>query len=60
MILMELVVRGTEASLILLAEQFIKMGIKVDYCNSINHIKKLMVSIILIKKILIKILHIVR
>ena len=34
------VVRGTEASLILLAEQFIKMGIKVDYCNSINHMKK--------------------
>ena len=33
------VVRGTEASLILLAEQFIKMGIDVDYCNSINHRK---------------------
>ena len=34
------VVRGTEASLILLAEQFIKLGIKVDYCNSISAIKK--------------------
>ena len=34
------VVRGTEASLILLAEQFIKLGIKVDYCNSISVIKK--------------------
>ena len=34
------VVRGTEASLILLAEQFIKLGIKVDYCNSISDIKK--------------------
>ena len=28
------VVRGTEASLILLSEQFVKMGISVDYCNS--------------------------
>ena len=27
-------VRGTEASLILLSEQFVKMGISVDYCNS--------------------------
>ena len=35
-----IVVRGTEASLILLAEQFIRMGIKVDYCNSINKMKK--------------------
>ena len=35
MILMEHV-RGTEASLILLAEQFIKMGINVDYCNCLN------------------------
>ena len=34
------IVRGTEASLILLAEQFIKMGIRVDFCNSINSIKK--------------------
>ena len=30
------IVRGTEASLIILAEQFIKMGIEVDYCNCIN------------------------
>ena len=30
------VVRGTEASLILLSEQFVKMGISVDYCNSIQ------------------------
>ena len=28
------IVRGTEASLILLSEQFVKMGISVDYCNS--------------------------
>ena len=28
------VVRGTEASLILLSEQVVKMGISVDYCNS--------------------------
>ena len=34
------IVRGTEASLILLAEQFIKMGIEVDYCNSIHDIKR--------------------
>jgi glycosyltransferase involved in cell wall biosynthesis len=34
------IVRGTESSLILLAEQFIKMGISVDYCNSINNMKK--------------------
>ena len=27
------VVRGTEASLILLSEQFVRMGINVDYCN---------------------------
>ena len=32
--------RGTEASLILLSEQFIKMGIHVDYCNCINSKKK--------------------
>jgi glycosyltransferase involved in cell wall biosynthesis len=30
------VVRGTEASLILLSEQFVRMGINVDYCNSIQ------------------------
>ena len=30
------VVRGTEASLILLSEQFVRMGINVDYCNSIE------------------------
>ena len=35
------VVRGTEASLILLSEQFVKMGINVDYCNSINEKKKI-------------------
>lgn len=29
-------IRGTETSLILLAEQFVKMKIEVDYCNSIN------------------------
>ncbi len=28
------IVRGTETSLILLSEQFIRMGISVDYCNS--------------------------
>ena len=31
--------RGTEASLILLSEQFVKMGIDVDYCNCINREK---------------------
>jgi glycosyltransferase involved in cell wall biosynthesis len=35
------VVRGTEASLILLSEQFVKMGINVDYCNSLEYIKKI-------------------
>ena len=30
------VVRGTEASLILLSEQFVRMDINVDYCNSIQ------------------------
>jgi hypothetical protein len=30
------VVRGTETSLILLSEQFVRMGINVDYCNSIQ------------------------
>ena len=30
------ILRGTETSLILLAEQFAKMGIHVDFCNSIN------------------------
>ena len=34
------ILRGTEASLILLSEQFAKMGIYVDYCNSINDKKK--------------------
>lgn len=33
------VVRGTEASLILLAEQFVRLGINVDFCNSINNKK---------------------
>ena len=35
------VVRGTETSLILLAEQFVKIGINVDYCNSISNPKKI-------------------
>ena len=35
------VVRGTETSLILLAEQFVKIGIEVDYCNSISNPKKI-------------------
>ena len=35
-------VRGTEASLILLSEQFVRMGINVDYCNSIE--KKIKVN----------------
>ena len=30
------ILRGTEASLILLSEQFVRMGINVDYCNTIN------------------------
>ena len=30
------ILRGTETSLILLAEQFAKMSIHVDFCNSIN------------------------
>ena len=30
------ILRGTEASLILLSENFAKLGIHVDYCNSIN------------------------
>ena len=34
------ILRGTEASLILLSEQFARMGINVDYCNSINTKKK--------------------
>ena len=34
-------VRWTETSLILLSEQFIKMGIKVDYCNSIENKKNI-------------------
>ncbi len=35
------IIRGTEASLILLAEQFVKMNFEVDYCNCINDIKKI-------------------
>ena len=34
------IIRGTETSLILLAEQFVKMGIEVDFCNCIKIIKK--------------------
>ena len=34
------ILRGTEASLILLSEQFFKMGIHVDYSNCINVEKK--------------------
>jgi len=34
------ILRGTEASLILLSEQFYKMGIHVDFCNCINNKKK--------------------
>ena len=30
------ILRGTEASLILLSEQFVKIGIAVDYCNCID------------------------
>ena len=30
------ILRGTEASLILLSEQFVRMGINVDYCNTID------------------------
>ena len=30
------ILRGTEASLILLAEQFVRVGIKVDFCNCID------------------------
>lgn len=30
------IIRGTETSLILLAEQFVKIGIHVDFCNSTN------------------------
>jgi len=30
------ILRGTEASLILLSEHFVKMGMNVDYCNSIQ------------------------
>ncbi len=29
--------RGTETSLILLSEEFVKKGFKVDFCNSISH-----------------------
>ena len=34
------IIRGTESSLILLAEQFVKMGIEVDYSNCIEIVKK--------------------
>jgi glycosyltransferase involved in cell wall biosynthesis len=30
------VLRGTECSLILLAEHFVKIGLKVDFCNNLN------------------------
>ena len=33
--------RGTETSLILLAEQFIRVGIDVDFCNNILGTKML-------------------
>ena len=33
------IIRGTEASLILLSEQFVSMGLNVDYCNCINFAK---------------------
>ena len=32
--------RGTESSLILLSEHFVKMGIRTDYCNCIDVYKK--------------------
>ena len=35
------ILRGTETSLILLSEQFIKMGFEVDFCNNISNIKKI-------------------
>ena len=31
------ILRGTETSLILLSEQFVRMGYQVDYCNEINN-----------------------
>ena len=34
------IIRGTESSLILLAEQFARIGIEVDYCNSIDYMKR--------------------
>jgi len=34
-----LILRGTETSLILLAEQFVRVGIKVDFCNNISETK---------------------
>ena len=35
------ILRGTETSLILLAEQFVKIGFEVDFCNNIFDIKKI-------------------
>lgn len=35
------IVRGTEASLILLAEQFARMDLNVDFCNSVTSEKKI-------------------
>ena len=51
--------RGTEASLILLSEQFIKMGIHVDYCNCINSKKKVNGVTYFNKKRLIKKLYMI-
>ena len=31
------ILRGTETSLILLSEQFVKMGFEVDFCNNISY-----------------------
>ena len=33
-----IILRGTETSLILLSEQFVKMGFEVDFCNNISYI----------------------
>lgn len=35
------IIRGTETSLILLAEQFVKMDFQVDYCNCIDKYSKI-------------------
>ena len=51
------VIRGTETSLILLAEQFVKIGIKVDYCNSISNPKKINGVSIFIKIKLIRAIY---